>query len=350
MVESTQEPASREAGGREQSASVPLSPGRPPPKVWQFSERDRERFGRRYWMMPHRLVKEGLWKKLWRNDASRRGGGACSSVLPVLAVHTWPYDSVDLDARAVDGDKGIWTRWAYLSVRQIAALAGVDKDTVSRAIRILEAMGLLRRGPDGRGHGLRYCLLRDLYPRADDQMSYATVPANLFYGGAWSLLPTSAARHLYIVLAGLDPISDEERYVDRVQRNEPVHGLDEDDPPEWGRYTEEDRQQLRRQAVLAPIRATNALSRRQLVEISGLSLSTLKDALNVLTAPLLGDESYEEGPTEMWRPIAMVAHGRNPTWYAPDRAALDCHMDPEVLNDPKKVYEFRFQNWPLRYF
>ena len=64
------------------------------------------------------------------------------------------------------------------------------------------------------GHKTYYRLAAALYPQGDE--SYAALPGNLFYGGTWALLPSAAVRHLYTVISGLDPIRDEEAYVERI--------------------------------------------------------------------------------------------------------------------------------------
>ncbi|HEY0024437.1 MAG TPA: hypothetical protein VGB24_16100 [Longimicrobium sp.] len=72
---------------------MPARPAKkPPPKQWLFNEDDRKRHGGRYWRCPVRLVKDSsrLWAQLWREDGTTRGGGAVTSVLPILAYHAWP--------------------------------------------------------------------------------------------------------------------------------------------------------------------------------------------------------------------------------------------------------------------
>ena len=82
-----------------------------PPTVWAFNEADRQEYADRFWRFPTRLVTAGLVAKLWREPGTTRGGGTVSSLLPVLALHTWPdqsgaetgVDGLDLCLQAAAG-------------------------------------------------------------------------------------------------------------------------------------------------------------------------------------------------------------------------------------------------------
>src|SRR5688572_11023315 len=104
------------------------------PHVWQFNDDDRATYSDRYWRCPVRLVREGLWARLWRMPDTVRGGGAMTSLLPVFALHTW--------AEKDDATKE-WTGWTYLSRRRMATLAGINKDTATAAMEHLEHLGIL---------------------------------------------------------------------------------------------------------------------------------------------------------------------------------------------------------------
>jgi hypothetical protein len=148
-----------------------------------------------------------------------------TSLLPVLALHTWPEQR-----EAVEG----WTGWTYLSRRRLAALAGLVKDSVGAACQRLVALKLMEMDRRSRarhqgGYKTYYRLATGLYPKPGE--SYAVLSGNLFYGGTWALLPSPAYRHLYVVLAGLDPIGDEEAYLQRI---------DEDLEGDWDRRADDD--------------------------------------------------------------------------------------------------------------
>ena len=54
----------------------------PEPQEWRFNDEDYQRYRERYWRCPVRLVREGLWAKLWRTPDTVRGGGAATCLLP----------------------------------------------------------------------------------------------------------------------------------------------------------------------------------------------------------------------------------------------------------------------------
>jgi hypothetical protein len=78
----------------------------PDPKRWLFNDDDRQKYQESFWRCPVRLVADGTWAKLWRTPGTIRGGGAVTSVLPVLALHTWPEK---------EGATAGWTGPSYLS-------------------------------------------------------------------------------------------------------------------------------------------------------------------------------------------------------------------------------------------
>jgi hypothetical protein len=162
----------------------------PDPKRWLFNDDDRKKYQDRFWQCPVRLVKNGIWATLWRTPGTKRGGGAVTSILPVLALHTWPEK---------EGATGGWTGPSYLSQRRIARLAGVDKDTVRTAIDRLVSLNIMqvkkqRRAKYEGGYKTLYRLNISLYPKGDEP--YAKFPAALFYGGTWFMLPSAASRHM----------------------------------------------------------------------------------------------------------------------------------------------------------
>jgi hypothetical protein len=255
----------------------------PDPQDWRFNDEDYQRYCERFWRCPVRLVREGLWAKLWRMPDTIRGGGAVTCLLPVLACHTWP------ESKAVaDG----WTSWMYLSRRRMATLAGLNKDTATKAIQHLGTLGLieLERRPRTKyegGYKTYYRLATILYPQ--DSEPYATIPTSLFYGGAWFILPSPACRHLYVVLACLDPIGDEAAYLERIVT---------DIGDEWSSLADkldidiedfEDDEELKatvQAALLAQRRQSAVLSLSEMESYSGLQRSTVIEALQALTTPM----------------------------------------------------------------
>jgi hypothetical protein len=314
------------------------------PKQWQFTEIARQQYRDHAWCCPVRLVKNNIWARLWRAEGTRRGGSALlTSVLPVLALHTSPYDS--------DSGNG-WTSWAFLSRRQMATLAGVTKDTATGALRRLTDSGLAeverraRPQPEG-GYSSYYRLAACFYPQGDEP--YAMLPARLFYGGTWFLLPSPAYRHLYIVLACLDPIGDEAGYLSRL-----AHAIDGD----WNRVGDDQDRRIenpeKREAViqakaLAKQRGAEPLSANDLVRYSGLGRSTVVEALDALTVPLFG-KTIDASTGRKVLDIALVAKGearpKKPTWFAPDRRAWQAFWPNDFLNAPERVEEARRRFWP----
>jgi hypothetical protein len=311
------------------------------PQRWAFNDADRASYSSRYWRCPVRLVRDGLWAKLWRAGETRRGGGAVTSVLPVLAFHTWP-EKTD----AMDG----WTGWTYLSRRRIAGLAGVHKDTVTAAFGRLVDLRLMVMEPRARGkyeggYKTYYALATSLYPQGDE--AYAEIKADLFYGGTWFMLPSPACRHLYMVLACLDPIGDEDAYLARIE--EAIEG-------DWDQFADhldadieddEARVDAIRAMLLAQRRASAPRSLRELEQYAGLRRSTVIKALQALTVPIFGQSEING---KQYPHIPLIAKGsvspRTPTWYVPDRRAWRWYWRSDFLNAPERVEATQHRLWP----
>jgi hypothetical protein len=308
----------------------------PDPQDWRFNDEDYQTYRERYWRCPVRLVREGFWAKHWRMPHTIRGGGAVTCLLPVLACHTW--------SQSHDVTNG-WTGWTYLSRRRMARLAGLNKDTATNTLQQLVTLGLLELEPRPRakyegGYKTYYRLATVLYPQGDEP--YATIPASLFYGGMWFILPSPACRHLYVVLACLDPIGDEAAYLERIAT---------DISNEWSVLADRleiDSEDFEDDEVLeATVKATLLAQRRQSAVVSltemegysGLQRSTVTEALQVLTTGIFDN-----------RTISLMTKGqappRTPTWYAPDRRAWAWHWKSEFLNAPERVIAEQHQLWP----
>lgn len=320
---------------------------RPAPRDWHFNDADREKYRSRFWKCPTALVKDGLWASLWREEGTKRGGGSVSSVLPVLALH----------ARLDAGDAiPNWTHWTYLSQRRIARLAGVDKDTVAGVFRRLQELGLadLKREPRGPGEGgqrIRYRLSSKLF--AQEGEDWVRIPSSLFYGGAWAVLPTAAARHLFVTIACLDPVRDEEAFLKRIADDhgnevpwEDLEGRVSGEAFEYGYEDlwEDHSEEQRRMRFLAAYRASHPLPTAVLVQHSGLSRSTIWEALRILTRPMFGRCEGDEG--EDYEVALLAFGGERVTWFAPDRRAYDCYFLPESLVSVESIEEQRWDLWP----
>jgi hypothetical protein len=197
------------------------------------------------------------------------------------------------------------------------------------------------------GYKLYYRLAAGLYPQADE--AYAMVPGSLFYGGTWALLPSPAYRHLYVVVACLDPIGDEGAYLARIA---------EDLQGDWDRCADAQdravpdpaaRARAIQAKILAAQRGHHPLSIRDLVRYSGLQRSTAVEALRGLLVPMFGNavDARTKRPSPH---IALLKRGavqpRRPTWYAPDRQAWDWGWISEVMNSPERVRKARDRLWP----
>jgi hypothetical protein len=301
------------------------------PRDWLFSDGDRDAHADRFWGCPRRLVTDGLWAELWRDSETCRGGGLVTSLLPVLALHTWTgkrYLSLAPEARAPG-----WTTYIHLSHRRIARLAGMNKDSVGSAVARLETRGLLQRrqvAPPPRFGGpprQEYRLAETLYAMGEDDR-WAKLPGNLFYGALWCMLPTPSARHLYVALACLDPVLDEEAMWNKLVGD----GLD-------GPLGD-------RQHSLGRIRAKNPQSMTELMRVTGMSGSTVEEALDLLRTPLF--RRKEKGPPDLAMVETCEAERQGMRCYFPSRAAqINWHWTPDTVNDRKALEAAREQHWPV---
>lgn len=319
-----------------------------PPRTWEFNAADSARYGRRFWRCPTRLVRSGAWSDWWREAGSKRGGGAIASLLPVLALHTWP-DSVRttsgvltpaFDATTESGNNASnWTGWGRLSHRRMCRLAGLSLETVGATLRRLETLGMLQRRPGPRHRYVggpttqEYRLQRSLYPNPSmiggitDR--YAGIEGNLIYGGLWQAFPTSAARNLLVVLACMDPVLNEGAFAAHL---EGCHHPDAESP--------ESLEELRRR---------NPLSIAELADLSGMTRATTTSALQIVMTPIT--VRSDGGSPER---LHLVVHGpadgdagqRGVRWFGVDQSvARTISMDPGMLNDPHANAELRKSIW-----
>ena len=253
-------------GGSRGAAVQPVQ--YPTPKPYEITEAERRAHDGRFWRMPVRLVTDGTWAALWKQ------GEAVTSVLAVLAIHGIPRDSSD------------WTEWCPITARKAAGLAGVNKESVTKAMRALEVCDLMERRerphPKHRGLGVTDVRLSArLYPSGSEK--WRRVPAALIYSGEWARgltwlaelprwrhLKGSTARHFSLTLLALHPVDDAEAYMASLlppeEPDEPWHELDY--------YIDK---ALRHDALakVEALRSAAELSVRELARMAGLPHSVL---------------------------------------------------------------------------
>jgi hypothetical protein len=248
-----------------------------------------------------------------------------------------------------EGAMAGWTGPSYVSQRRIARLAGVNKATVAAAIKQLVSRKLIHveRRPRPKykgGYNTYYRLDVGLYPQGDEP--YAQLPARLFYGGTWFMLPSLASRHLYVVIACLDPIRNEDGYLGPL-KGDSENGLDWQGD-EFDDAIEDDkaREASIKAKLLAKRRSSEPQSISDLVQFSGLQRSTVVEALRVLTTPIFGGGAING---VKYPPIPLILKGeappRTPTWYAPDRRAWGWHWNADFLNSPINVSAKKDMLW-----
>jgi hypothetical protein len=312
------------------------------PLQWVFNDEDRKRYKDRFWRFPKRLVVTGIWRELWRDPETKRGGGAATSVLPILALHVVHYNT------------GVekWSPWFYLSTRRIAKLAGINKDTVRIATRRLAQLDLLRTKRIHRdkylgGYKLAMSLSSQCFP--EEHEHFIKIYGSLFYAGAWAILPRTSCRHLYMILAALDPIGDEDAYFEKIALD-----FTYEDETDWGvlheQYdlSEEPSDEEVQEILIEDRRDREVVSYSELEQHSGLSRSTVASALNALLCPVFGGMTNEE-TGETHRPIALIKTGDSfpdsPNWYVPNRKARGWYFVHDLMNDPDAIRKLQLKLW-----
>ena len=161
--------------------------------------------------------------------------------------------------------------------------------------------------------------------------------------------PSPAWRHLYLVIAGLDPIGDEEAYLDRIAED-----LDGDwdrraDDDDWAIDDPAERAAAIQAKILAAQRARHPLSIRDLVEASGLQPSTAVEALRALLVPMFGNW-VDERTGQHYPPIALLNKvSRSPDarpGMRPTGARGAGRWKCEVMNSPERLQQERDRLWP----
>ena len=197
-----------------------------------------------------------------------------------------------------------------MPVRKLAALSGLHVDTAASGLRHLVARGLAELRMEGMARGGRrtfYRLSAKAFWPADGER-FGRIGGGLVYGGLWSKLPSPAARQLYLLIACLDPIGDEDSYAAKL--------AEERDIPAG----------LCLWIALEDIRAKYPLTYDDLARLTGLSRRSVAGALKPLTAPI----QTAGGPCQLVRRGASLEGGT--FFYAPDRNAENCYFEPACLN------------------
>jgi hypothetical protein len=289
--------------------------------VW--TDADHERLERRSWLCPRRVIDDGTWARLWRDG---RSNGAATSILPVLALHSWP------EGRG----KGEWSRWTFIGRRRLAGLAGVDAKTATAGLSELQAAGLLesKREPQPGGRGgyrTQVRLHARLYARKGEESG--RIHGMLVGGGTWAMLPTPAARHLYVIIAAMDAIGDEAAYCNAI-----LEDCDTGNAPwlELWEETEGDEDEMRRR-WLDRERARWPMSISQLERWSGTSRRGVINTIPLLLAPVFDR-----------RTLPLVRRGDcvGGHWYAPNRTAFGWYWRTDLLNDRERIRRARAELWP----
>jgi DNA-binding transcriptional ArsR family regulator len=221
---------------------------------------------------------DGTLRTLWNTPGTGgHGKHATTSILPVLALHSWPEKR-----RKRDDDNPRWTPWTALPVRDIARLGGVLDETARGALDRLAAHGLLEQRHVHRVFQYRLsveCFARR-YGRVQRVSStddaFFKLPRILVHGGTWATL-RPGEQQLLLTIAACDPVHDEAAYRSATALSDP-----EDDP-------------------VASCRASVPLSLTVLQEQSGLSRAAVRRALTALGEAGL----IRSGPAE-----------RGGRWYA----------------------------------
>lgn len=340
------------------------------PKRYELSDHAREQYADSFWRMPLHLCHElgNTLAELWELNPS------ITSLLPVLAMDAYPerrQDDLERDLkrlgrpfppsdappdrdvafdqyRSAEAGPTDWTKWTFSSRRRMAALAGLTRDTVTTALRALERRESVQlyKGPReayGGGSKVYYRLKLSTFFPFDKAEDFARFPAALLHAGHWMMLPTNAARHLYLVITVLDAVRDENAFLAAAAaERESMMGGTAAEALEDPKF---------RAKVLDKVRRKAPVSIAELERRSGLRHSTLTEARAILTTPIL-DSSTKAGKRTG---IALVRSGeteagKGVSWYAPDRGAVRWSWNVDFLNGPADARDTQRRSlWPFLY-
>ncbi len=265
-------------------SKLPRVPASNEMKKYRWSNRNRRTWKGRFWRCP---LTTRLFDLIRSGHSSEKKCRAIASVLPVLAVSTWP-----------DGE-GEWTRRATLSLIRIAALSGTSITTVRHVIKFLKNAKTLRSELVSQKSGTWKVFSYRLHvptcyaPKGEE---FVRIRAELFYGGWWALMPSHSVRQLYLTIAALDPISDERAYRKALRRKTP-----------------EDQNALDHGAVITEQRDSARYSLQTLANLTGLSKPTVVKGVRLLRRRFHADNTTFRYLKFGLRDTKRVR------WYAPRR-------------------------------
>ena len=272
-------------------------------------------------------MKSGRWAALWRSAGTKRGGGTTTSILPVLAVGTFPgkQSPGGLD---LPPDDARWTGWQYFSYRRIARLSGIHQESIGRDFGVLADAGLLQRhavqpgfvgGPKRWAYRLSLCLY------AQGRGTFVRFPAAMVYGGMWAYLPTRGARHLFVVIAALDPVLDEAAYRAQIE--------------EFGEIDPEGDDPVMEQ------RARHPMSLGRLASATGMVRNAVSEALGILETPVAA--STVSGKPDLALVTSGPARLRGARWFSPNMAVAETRCRPALLNNREALERDRLARYEV---
>ena len=280
-------------------STVPSVPASNEMKRYRWNNRDRRTWKGRFWRCPLTIR---LFDLIASGHSSEPRCRAIASVLPILAVSTWPVGTAE------------WTRRATLSLVRIAALSGTSITTVRQVIKFLKKTKTLKselisQGPSNwKVFSYRLHVPTCYAAKGED---FVRISAELIYGGWWAFMPIHSMRQLYLTIAALDPIRDERAYKRALKRKTPD---DSEAVPDY-------------RALISQRRDDERYPLRGLVIVTGLSKPTVIKGVRLL----------RRGFTAENQTYRYLKFGRRDTkgvrWYAPRRFNKHC-LTVEFLNDP----------------
>lgn len=280
----------------------------PEPTEFRFSAEAFAAHRHRFWRLPERLVTSTLWPALWKAHP------ALTAILPAFALHAYPREDAP------------FAPWVSVPERHVATLCGLDRKTVSRALASGVRVGVMEREviqhpsrPAVRMH--RYRLAGELFARRGEP--FVKIPAALLFGGAWALVPSLGARHLYLTLAALDPVRDvaafEDAVVARLVLEHTEARADATDDKEeaadyWHMWAVGEVE-----AALNDARASRLYTVSDLAALSGLARASVRDSV---------------AQTLVWG-VKLLRAGRvgEAWWYGHTLPRVETYA-PDTLNDP----------------
>jgi hypothetical protein len=310
------------------ATAAPTSRGRcRAPVEWHFSDEAWNAHRSSFWACPTSVVRLGMWATLWRYEGTKRGGGTMSSILPVLALGTFPgkraFAEFDLPA-----NEPLWTPWQYLSYRRIARLSGIHQESIGRALETLVESGVLQRHavrPRFSGGPKRWFYRLTVALYATGRGTFFRFPAAMVYGGMWAYLPTRGARHLFVAIAGLDAVLDEDAYRARIEEDGEIDAEDED--------------------PVIRQRSRHPMSLGRLSTATGMTRNAVDESLRLLQTPLVASTGL--GAPDLSLISSGPAQPGTSRWFSPNMAIAGLRWPPALLNDRAALGRDRLARYPM---